>query len=114
MAMVEALLKVPAKRRVLVAGEMLELGADAAELHRECGVFVAEHGVEMTVGVRGNAEALVRGVREAGAAGTYVDTPQQAGELLSQQLRDGDAVLLKGSRGVRLEGALDVLLQVKA
>ncbi|MBV9670551.1 MAG: UDP-N-acetylmuramoyl-tripeptide--D-alanyl-D-alanine ligase, partial [Acidobacteriales bacterium] len=108
-AMVEALMKVPAKRRIVVAGEMLELGEEAPELHRECGLFIARHKIEMTVGVRGNAEWLVRGVREGGGAGTFVDTPQQAGELLSQELREGDAVLLKASRGVRLEGALDCL-----
>jgi len=52
------------------------------------------------VGVRGFA-------REFG--GVFVETPKEAGEWMKENLRAGDAVLLKASRGVRLEGALEVL-----
>ncbi len=105
-AMVEALKRVPAGRRIVVAGEMLELGELATEAHRECGRFIARSGIEYTLGVRGAAQQLIEGVLEAGGAGEFVETPRQAGEWLRRNLREGDAALLKASRGVRLEGAL--------
>ena len=60
-AMVDALLAIPAERHVVIAGEMLELGEDGAELHRACGRRMAERGVGMVVGVQGLAETLVGG-----------------------------------------------------
>ncbi len=108
-AMVEALKRVPAQRRIVVAGEMLELGDCAPELHRECGRFIARQGIDITLGVKGAALVLVEGVSEASGMGEFVESPGEAGEWLRNNLRDGDAVLLKGSRGVKLEGALETL-----
>jgi UDP-N-acetylmuramoyl-tripeptide--D-alanyl-D-alanine ligase len=105
--MVQALKKTEAQRRIVVAGEMLELGPASASLHRSCGEAMA--GVDFVVGVRGMALELVDAARVAGVAAEFVETPEQAGEWLRENLREGDAVLLKASRGVRLERALDVL-----
>jgi UDP-N-acetylmuramoyl-tripeptide--D-alanyl-D-alanine ligase len=105
-AMVDALMAMPAERHIVVAGEMLELGATAAELHAACGRRMAERGVSLVVGVRGMAEALVRAARQGGVAAVFVETPELAGEWLNQNVRKSDAVLLKASRGVRLERAL--------
>jgi UDP-N-acetylmuramoyl-tripeptide--D-alanyl-D-alanine ligase len=108
-SMIRTLAAVPAGRHILVAGEMLELGPRAAELHRECGRLAAELGVDVVVGVRG----LARHIADAAVSGSqqalFVETPQAAGEWLKANLRPGDAVLVKGSRGVRLEQALDLL-----
>ena len=109
-AMVDALLAIPAKRHIVVAGEMLELGPEGAELHRQCGRRMTERGVDQVVGVRGLAAELVTGF---GAEGIYTDTPTEAGAWLLANLRAGDAVLLKASRGVKLEGALEVLQQAR-
>ncbi len=106
-AMVDALMAMPAKgRHVVIAGEMLELGEAAAALHRACGERMRERGVDVVVGVRGLASEMVAGF---GAGGVFVDTPKAAGEWMVETVREGDAVLLKASRGVRLEGALEVL-----
>jgi UDP-N-acetylmuramoyl-tripeptide--D-alanyl-D-alanine ligase len=99
-AMVDALRAIPAARHIVVAGEMLELGPSAAELHRACGERMREAGVDVVVGVRGNAVEF---------GGIFLATPKEAGEWMLANLRAGDAVLLKASRGVRLEGALEVL-----
>jgi UDP-N-acetylmuramoyl-tripeptide--D-alanyl-D-alanine ligase len=107
--MVEALVSVEAKRRIVVAGEMLELGPSAAELHRECGRYMAERGIQRVLGVRGNAKSLVEGAREGGAEAEFVATPEEAGEWLARELKKDDAVLVKASRGVRLEKALEIL-----
>jgi UDP-N-acetylmuramoyl-tripeptide--D-alanyl-D-alanine ligase len=108
-SMIATLASMPAKRRILVAGEMLELGPEAAALHRECGKAAAESGIDLVIGVRGNAQYLTQGAREAGALAIFLASPQEAGEWLKAELREGDAVLLKASRGVGLEQALRLL-----
>ncbi len=110
-AMVDALLAIVAERHIVVAGEMLELGPEGVELHRQCGRRMAERGVDQVVGVRGLAAELVTGF---GAEGVFTETPAEAGAWLLANLRAGDAVLLKASRGVKLEGALEVLPKVSA
>jgi UDP-N-acetylmuramoyl-tripeptide--D-alanyl-D-alanine ligase len=108
-AMVDALLAMAAERHVVVAGEMLELGPDGRDLHFACGRRMAERGVDVVVGVRGLAESLVEGARSGGMEGVFVATPEEAGRWMEENVAVGDAVLLKASRGVRLERALAVL-----
>jgi len=106
-AMVSSFARLPARRRILVAGEMLELGPSGPELHRRCGSSIAKNGIDVLLGVRGAARQMVEGALAAGMAAEFVETPQQAGEWLAREVRPGDAVLLKASRGVKLEGALE-------
>jgi UDP-N-acetylmuramoyl-tripeptide--D-alanyl-D-alanine ligase len=111
-AMVDALLAMPAAsdgRHIVVAGEMLELGADGEALHRACGKRMAERGVDVVIGVRGLAASLVDGAVQAGADAIFEATPEEAGAWLRENLHPGDVVLLKASRGVRLERALAAL-----
>lgn len=110
-AMVDTLLTLPAGRTIVVAGEMLELGPEAPKLHYECGEYMGERGIKFVVGVRGEAASIVAGAKAAGADGIFVPTPEDAGTWLRENLRPGDAVLLKASRGVWLERALEVLQQ---
>jgi UDP-N-acetylmuramoyl-tripeptide--D-alanyl-D-alanine ligase len=113
-AMVDALLSMPVGkggRRIVVAGEMLELGPEGEALHRACGERMAARGVDIVVGVRGLASALVDAAAASGAAAYFVATPEEAGAWLRATLRPADAVLLKASRGVRLERALEALAQ---
>ena len=107
-AMVETLAGMAAKRRIVVAGEMLELGPAGEQLHRECGRRMAGRGIERLVGVRGEARFLVEAAQQAGVGAEYLESPEEAGDWLAQNARPGDAVLLKASRGVRLERALEV------
>jgi UDP-N-acetylmuramoyl-tripeptide--D-alanyl-D-alanine ligase len=106
-AMVDSLAAMPAKRHIVVAGEMLELGGAAGELHRECGQYMAEQKIDFVLGVRGMAAELVTGARQRGVSAEFVATPEEAAEWLAREIKPGDAVLLKASRGVRLEKALD-------
>jgi UDP-N-acetylmuramoyl-tripeptide--D-alanyl-D-alanine ligase len=110
--MIETLAAMPARRRILVAGEMLELGSEAIALHRACGRAAAEKGIDLVVGVRGNAQYIVEAAREAGALALFLPSALEAGEWLKAELRAGDAVLLKASRGVGLEQALRVLKEL--
>jgi UDP-N-acetylmuramoyl-tripeptide--D-alanyl-D-alanine ligase len=108
-AMVDALSGMPAKRRIVVAGEMLELGPQGEEMHREAGRYVARKGIDILLGVRGLAQAMAESAQETGMAAHFVPSPEEAGKWLATELRDGDVVLLKASRGVKLERALEKL-----
>jgi UDP-N-acetylmuramoyl-tripeptide--D-alanyl-D-alanine ligase len=107
-SMVDALAAMPAQRRIVVAGEMLELGPAAEEMHRASGQHVAAKKLDVLVGVRGMAHAMVDGATQAGTRAEFMATPEEAGEWLALEARDGDVVLLKGSRGVKLEKALEI------
>ena len=114
-AMVDTLAAMPAKRRIVVAGEMLELGPSGEELHRCSGRHIAEKGIDILVGVRGLAQPMVEAAGRAGGdiRAEFVATPEEAGEWLTRETRDGDVVLLKASRGVKLERALERLVSAK-
>jgi UDP-N-acetylmuramoyl-tripeptide--D-alanyl-D-alanine ligase len=107
-AMVDALAAMKAGRRIAVAGEMLELGPAGEEMHRDAGTHVAEKKIDVLIGVRGLALAMVEGARQAGARAEFVATPEEAGDWLARETRDGDVVLLKASRAVKLERALEI------
>jgi UDP-N-acetylmuramoyl-tripeptide--D-alanyl-D-alanine ligase len=108
-SMIRTLAAYPAKRRILVAGEMLELGAHAAALHTACGKAAAEAHLDIVVGVRGNAEHLATAACAAGVEAIFLPDAAAAGQWLKQNLRKGDVALVKGSRGVHLEQALAIL-----
>jgi UDP-N-acetylmuramoyl-tripeptide--D-alanyl-D-alanine ligase len=108
-AMIDTLASMKAERRILVVGEMLELGPTAEALHRECGKHAAEKKIDVVIGVRGMARAVAEAACGSGTQAQFVETPEQAGEWLARNLRPGDAVLLKASRGVKLERVLDML-----
>jgi UDP-N-acetylmuramoyl-tripeptide--D-alanyl-D-alanine ligase len=107
-AMVDALASMKAKRRIVVAGEMLELGPTGEQMHRAAGREIAGQSVDFLLAVRGLARAMVDGAKEAGTRAEFVETPELAGEWLARETRDGDVVLLKASRGVKLEKALEI------
>jgi UDP-N-acetylmuramoyl-tripeptide--D-alanyl-D-alanine ligase len=106
-AMVDALAAMTAKRRIVVAGEMLELGPKGEEMHRQAGQHIAQKKIDVLLGVRGLAQAMVEGASQAGVRAEFLITPEEAGEWLAREGRDGDVVLLKASRGVKLEKALE-------
>ena len=106
-AMVDLLATMPAKRRIVVAGAMLELGPAGADLHRQAGRHMAGRKIDLLLGVRGEAQQMVEAARQAGMQAEFVATPEEAGEWLIRETRNGDVVLLKASRGVKLERALE-------
>ncbi|HEY2392336.1 MAG TPA: UDP-N-acetylmuramoyl-tripeptide--D-alanyl-D-alanine ligase [Candidatus Angelobacter sp.] len=108
-AMIDTLASMKANRHILVAGEMLELGPTAEALHRESGRHAAEKKIDFVIGVRGLARAVAEAACGSGTQAQFVETPEQAGEWLVRNLRPGDAVLLKASRGVKLERALEMV-----
>ena len=101
------------RRRVAVLGEMLELGEQSSVLHEACGRVAVEAGFDRVVAVGGApAQALVDGAIAAGLPSTSVaalSTSEEAAELVRQLVQDGDLVLVKGSRGIRMDWIVERL-----
>jgi UDP-N-acetylmuramoyl-tripeptide--D-alanyl-D-alanine ligase len=92
---------------------MLELGRAAEELHRQVGRYAAEHGVDWLIGIHGHARSMVEAAAAAGLPrdrAHFFEDAAEAGEFARQTARPGDAVLFKGSRGVRVERAMERFL----
>lgn len=107
-SVVDALAEMPTNgRRIVVAGEMLELGPATDELHRKSGEHMAARRIDVVIGVRGAARQIVEAAASKGISAEYVETPEEAGEWLAREVKSGDLVLLKASRGVKLEMALE-------
>jgi len=105
-------------RTVAVLGEMLELGDHAEELHAACGRAAAEAGIGRLIAVGGSpAAALARAAVGAGLPGeavTYCADSAQAADVVLAAVRPGDLVLVKGSRGIRMDRVTDRLLGERA
>lgn len=99
-----------AGRRIVVAGEMLELGENEMELHRHAGREVAASGVDMLIGVRGLAAEMISAAKESGMeSAIFAENSDMAAEMIAAEIRKGDVVLVKGSRGVRTEKVVEKL-----
>jgi UDP-N-acetylmuramoyl-tripeptide--D-alanyl-D-alanine ligase len=98
-------------RLVAVLGDMLELGAIAEEAHREIGSYAATAGVQVIVGMGRHARALVEAARAGGVAeAEHTETFEDTVAFLLKELVPGDLVLVKGSRGMRMERIVDALV----
>ena len=71
-SMISTLAAMPAKRRILVAGEMLELGPESIAAAPRVRQSCRRSGIDLVVGVRGNAQHIVEGAREAGALAIFL------------------------------------------
>ncbi|MGH9351879.1 MAG: UDP-N-acetylmuramoyl-tripeptide--D-alanyl-D-alanine ligase [Terriglobia bacterium] len=111
--MIETLSSWPAAgQKIIVAGEMLELGLSSPEWHRHIGRECARAGIHGLIAVQGDASYFLEGAREAGLPANWMiffPTAREAGRYCRSIVRSGDVVLVKGSRGVRLEDAIDAL-----
>jgi UDP-N-acetylmuramoyl-tripeptide--D-alanyl-D-alanine ligase len=109
-AMLDVLRDTPARRRIAVLGEMLELGHWAEPLHRDVGNYAAMCGIDVLVGIRGATRHMLDAAKRAGlpaGAALFFDDPADAGRALRELAQPGDAILFKGSRGVHVERALE-------
>ena len=98
------------KRLFVIAGEMLELGPDEAALHRDVGREIAQSGIHSLWGVRGLAQEIVAGASGAGLAATkFFDSSDEAAAELIREVKEGDLILVKGSRGVATDKIVKAL-----
>jgi UDP-N-acetylmuramoyl-tripeptide--D-alanyl-D-alanine ligase len=98
------------KRRIVIAGEMLELGPEEERLHREVGGEIARAGVDVLWGIRGLAAAIIAGAQAAGLTATrFFDSSEEAAAALLDEVKEGDLILVKGSRGVATDKIISAL-----
>jgi UDP-N-acetylmuramoyl-tripeptide--D-alanyl-D-alanine ligase len=113
LAALEALNRFPALgRRIAVLGDMLELGPDAVEAHRRIGRAVVSSGIGFLIALGGRAAEIAEGARASGMSRDHVAIcrePSEAAQILSRTAESGDVILIKGSRGMRMERILDHL-----
>jgi UDP-N-acetylmuramoyl-tripeptide--D-alanyl-D-alanine ligase len=106
-AAIEDLTETASARTLAVLGDMLELGREAGPgLHREVGEYAARRGVDVLVTVGPQAAEMAQAF---GGEAHAVPDAEAAAELLGMLLREGDTVLVKGSRGVGLERVAQIL-----
>jgi UDP-N-acetylmuramoyl-tripeptide--D-alanyl-D-alanine ligase len=92
------------QRRIVIAGEMMELGPNATAMHRETGREIADLGIDVLWGVRGLAVEIVSGAREKGIAETaFFESSDDAAAAAIGAAREGDLILVKGSRSVETD-----------
>jgi UDP-N-acetylmuramoyl-tripeptide--D-alanyl-D-alanine ligase len=109
-SMIRTLAARPAEgRRILIAGEMLEMGEQGPALHAACGRAAVEAGLDLVIGVQGNAAHLAAAACAGGVAALFLPSAKAAGRWLQTNLQPGDVVLVKGSRGVHLEQAIEAI-----
>src|SRR5271155_4198856 len=114
-AMISVLAATPDyRRRILAAGEMRELGQTSPQLHREAGGFAAKTGkVDWVVGVAGDAAQIVEGAVAAGVPRSqtkFFASSEEAANFLVDFVTAGDLLLVKGSRGVKMERIVEALV----
>jgi UDP-N-acetylmuramoyl-tripeptide--D-alanyl-D-alanine ligase len=101
-----------AGRRIVVVGEMLELGPMSPQLHRGVGRNCAHSQVAWVIAVQGDARFFVEGAVEGGipaSHGLFFPDAKSAGEFCQALIAPGDVILVKGSRGVHLETVIEFL-----
>ncbi len=118
-AMIDLLVSTPGyRRRILAAGAMLELGTTSPMLHREAGRLAAGTGkIDWIVGVQGDAAEIVLGAIAEGHPETrtrFLPTSEEAAKFVRELVRPGDLLLVKGSRGVKMERIVEALLAQRA
>ncbi len=93
-------------RKLVVLGDMLELGSYTEEGHREVGHMIADHNMDMIIAVGEKSRDIIRGAIDKGFPKDktfYFNKSDDAGRFLQEKLQVNDLVLIKGSQGVRME-----------
>jgi len=102
----------PKGKKILVAGDMLELGGRASLSHKETGVYVAHSGIDTLITCGNLAGYIAQGALEAGMKKRRIIScrnKEEAGERLSTLAKEGDTILIKGSHATGMEEIIDKL-----
>ena len=98
------------QRLLVIAGEMLELGPEAKDLHRQAGEEIGRTGIDMLWGVRGLAQEILSGAKQSGSCVTrYFESSKDAAAAIVDEVKEGDLILVKGSRGVATDKIVTAL-----
>ena len=101
-------------RKILVVGEMLEMGENGSRFHRICGKTAAQLKFDFIIGVQGMADQIVTSARNHGYPSNraiFFEDAYKAGEWMASLVKSRDLVLVKGSRGVGTERVIQILME---
>jgi UDP-N-acetylmuramoyl-tripeptide--D-alanyl-D-alanine ligase len=107
----------PARERIAVLGDMLELGPETRQMHRDVGQFLATQRLSRLIVCGALGRDIAEGARRGGMASSQVDEvvdAAAAADHLKKLVRQGDVVLVKASRGLKLEQVVQVLTGMRA
>jgi UDP-N-acetylmuramoyl-tripeptide--D-alanyl-D-alanine ligase len=107
----------PGRTKIAVLGDMLELGPGSARMHEDVGAFVAQHGVDRLIACGLLGRSLAEGARRAGMDQTRIlEVPDAAAAAAAVKdvAQQGDVVLVKASRGMKLEQVVQALQGAKS
>jgi UDP-N-acetylmuramoyl-tripeptide--D-alanyl-D-alanine ligase len=107
----------PARERVAVLGDMLELGPQTRQMHRDVGQFLATQGLSRLIVCGALGRDIAEGARQGGMAGSQIDEvidTTAATDHLKRIVRQGDVVLVKASRGMKMEQIVHGLTGMRA
>lgn len=109
-AALDTLASIKAKRKIAVLGDMLELGIYSKKAHRLSGEYAAKTKTDILFAYGKNSEDTAKAAVECGMKNVFIyDDAKALAIKLSQFLKDGDAVLFKASRGIKLEDVFETL-----
>lgn len=97
-------------KKVFVVGDMLELGEESLQLHREIGEMVARLNIDLLWTVGKHASEIAKAAKVSGMPGKRVFCFQNTHDISDfeiQEIRENDTVLIKGSRGMRMEHIIE-------
>lgn len=107
----------PARERMAVLGDMLELGRDTQQMHRDVGQYLAGLDLSRLIVCGALGREIAEGARQAGMSdSTIMEFPDaaSAAEVLKRMIGQGDVLLVKASRGMKMEQIVQVLTGMKA
>lgn len=100
-------------RRIAVLGDMLELGKESSNLHKQIGIMVPDMNFDMLLAVGKEAKNYVEGAKSRGMKNVkHFDVVEDVVSFLSETVAEGDVLLVKGSRGMHMEKVVDALLRM--
>ncbi len=103
LAAADVLAETDARRRVIIAGDMMELGDREVQLHEQTGRELADKGLDLLIGVGKLGRYIARAAADAGMRTEAFASTKAASRTVTDLLRAGDAVLVKGSRAMGME-----------
>ena len=102
-AAIDVLSGLKGKRRIAILGDMYELGDKEKEYHFQIGEYASQAGIHVVISVGKNAGYIAEGARKGGTRAVHFETKDLLLVVLAQWIREGDVVLVKGSRGMAME-----------
>jgi UDP-N-acetylmuramoyl-tripeptide--D-alanyl-D-alanine ligase len=105
-AALDTLCDIATNRKIAVLGDMLELGSISEQAHREVGEYAARRGIACVLTLGGQAQFIAEGARKFGSKLDCIESFMELETLINRLIevaRPGDIILVKGSRGMRME-----------